>query len=80
MKMNVYADKYAQNTRKGDMEKKTEPLVCVITGVWYLYGGFVLSHWDDQKDRWSFIKCIHTYFRRLTSQLGNKCSDCFPIN
>lgn len=48
MKMNVYADKYAQNTRKGDMKKKTEPLVCVITGVWYLYGGFVISHWDDQ--------------------------------
>lgn len=50
MKMNVYADKYAQNTRKGDMKKKTEPLVCVITGVWYLYGGFVISHWDEQKD------------------------------
>lgn len=51
MKMNVYADKYAQNTIKGDMKKKTEPLVCVITGVWYLYGGFVISHWDDQKGR-----------------------------
>lgn len=33
---------------RGIWKKKTEPLVCVITGVWYLYGGFVISHWDDQ--------------------------------
>lgn len=29
MKMNVYADKYAQNTRKGDMEKKIQSPWCV---------------------------------------------------
>lgn len=37
MKMNVYADKYAQNTRKGDMEKKDRALgVCDYRGLVFI--------------------------------------------
>lgn len=37
MKMNVCADKYAQNTRKGDMEKKDRALgVCDYWGLVFI--------------------------------------------
>lgn len=38
MKMNVYADKYAQNTRKGDMKKKKDRAlgVCDYRGLVFI--------------------------------------------
>lgn len=48
MKMNVYADKCALKYKKeGGYGRKTDP-VCVMTRVWYLCRGSVISYWDDQ--------------------------------
>lgn len=49
MKMNVYADKCALKYKKeGGVWKKDRPRVCVMTRVWYLCRGSVISYWDDQ--------------------------------